>query len=155
MLLREATYCYALNQGFALSLDEAVCNVYAKMHCLIIEYFLSIMISKKSKLRGKKMGLQDNMRNKSNTTIKRVHVISIIIAIALYIFLLIEWFNPVSTLPIFIGAVMLSIFEIICVMYAIKKYRDKISCFTLVLGTVPSLITLFVFCVGMIMGVGA
>lgn len=86
---------------------------------------------------------------------KRVHVITIIIAIALYIFLLIEWFNPVSTFPIFIGAVMLSIFEIICVMYAIKKYRDKISCFTLVLGTVPSLITLFVFGVGMIMGVGA
>ena len=82
---------------------------------------------------------------------KRINTISILLAAAIYVFLIIEWLKPVSSQTMVLGAVT----ELICVSYAVKNYRNIISYITCIFGVIPSVIMLCVFFIWMIMGLGA
>ena len=51
---------------------------------------------------------------------KRINTISILLAAAIYVFLIIEWLKPVSSQTMVLGAVALSVTELICVSYAVR-----------------------------------
>lgn len=86
---------------------------------------------------------------------KRITTISILLAAAIYVFLIIEWLKPVSSQTMVLGAAALSVTELICVSYAVKNYRNIISYITCIFGVIPSVIMLCVFFIWMIMGLGA
>ncbi len=70
-------------------------------------------------------------------------------------FLIIEWLKPVSSQTMVLGAVALSVTELICVSYAVKNYRNIISYITCIFGVIPSVLSAGVFFIWMIMGLGA
>ncbi len=84
-----------------------------------------------------------------------INTIYIILAVAIYVFLIIEWLKPVSSQTMVSGAVVISVIELICVTYAVKNYRNIISYIACIFGVIPSVIMLCVFFIWMIMGLGA
>ncbi len=84
-----------------------------------------------------------------------LHVITLFVAFVIYGFLLVEWLNPVSSPALAIGAAVLSFIELMCVVYSVKHYHNALSYTIFVIGLIPSVMTLVVFAIWIIMGMGA
>ncbi len=82
-------------------------------------------------------------------------IIALILAGLVCGFLILEWFNPTSSLTIFLSMEAVAVIDIVLAIMGIRKQKSALSIIALAAAAVSAGIMIIIFGIMLIMGMGA
>lgn len=82
----------------------------------------------------------------------RISIYALIMSIVVLIFLIVEFTDPVSSLPLVIGAIVLSVAGFGCALKGVRNDRSPLSIITIIFSSIVMVAILFMFAIWLIMG---